>query len=340
MSQGYRYSYRRLLGVIVISGLCAAAAFWASVLWGEESLSLAGVLRGELTDSQIFYSVRLPRVVLAAVVGASLAAAGTVLQSLTRNALADPYVLGVSGGAALGATVALAFGFGGVSAMLGFSAVSLFAWAGAVAATVLVLAVGRLAGGNRSDTTLLAGVIFNAFALAAIIFIKALVSPDRLGEVLFWLAGQLGPQPASTLWMTGVLEAVVLTAMWLSSNRLNVLSLGEDEATAMGIDVRKMRWVLLGLSSLAVAAAVALAGLVGFVGLLVPHLARLWVGPDARLAIPASIGIGAAFLMLADLGSRALFNVFNTFPPVGVMTALLGAPAFLWLLMRNSNRLR
>lgn len=340
MSQGYRYSYRRLLGVIVISGLCAAVAFWASVLWGEESLSLAGVLRGELTDSQIFYSVRLPRVVLAAVVGASLAAAGTVLQSLTRNALADPYVLGVSGGAALGATVALAFGFGGVSAMLGFSAVSLFAWAGAVAATVLVLAVGRLAGGNRSDTTLLAGVIFNAFALAAIIFIKALVSPDRLGEVLFWLAGQLGPQPASTLWMTGALEAVVLTAMWLSSNRLNVLSLGEDEATAMGIDVRKMRWVLLGLSSLAVAAAVALAGLVGFVGLLVPHLARLWVGPDARLAIPASIGIGAAFLMLADLGSRALFNVFNTFPPVGVMTALLGAPAFLWLLMRNSNRLR
>lgn len=338
MTQGYRYSYRRLLGVVLASAACAALAFLAAVTWGEEALSLAGVLNGNLSDTQIFYSLRLPRVVLAAVVGAALAASGCVLQSLTRNALADPYVLGVSGGAALGATIALAFGLGGVSATLGFSAVSLFAWAGAVGATVLVLSIGRLAGGNRSDTTLLAGVIFNAFALATIVFIKALVAPDRLGEVLYWLAGKLEPQASSTLWMTVGLEVVVLALMWFSSNRLNVLSLGEDEATAMGVDVQKMKWVLLGLASLAVAAGVALSGLVGFVGLLVPHLARLWVGPDSRLAIPASIGIGAAFLMLADLGSRALFNVFNTFPPVGVMTALLGAPCFLWLLIRGSRR--
>lgn len=338
MLTGYRYSYRRLFGVLMGATACAALAFLASVTWGEESVSLRALLEGDSTARQIFYEVRLPRVALAGVVGAALAAAGCVLQSLTRNALADPYVLGVSGGAALGATVALAFGLGGVSAVFGFSFVSLLAWAGAVGATVLVLSIGRLAGGNRSDTTLLAGVIFNAFALATIVFIKALVSPDRLGEVLFWLAGKLEPQRALTVWMTAGVEAVVLALMWFSSNRLNVLSLGEDEATAMGIDVPRLRWVLLGLSSLAVAAGVALSGLVGFVGLLVPHLARMWVGPDARLAIPASIGIGAAFLMLADLGSRALFNVFNNFPPVGVMTALLGAPCFLWLLLRSSQR--
>ncbi|MEW6432979.1 MAG: iron ABC transporter permease [Myxococcota bacterium] len=327
-----RFSVSRLVRVTLGCAAVAAGSFALAVTFGEEPLSWAQLSVPGSPDETIFFSLRLPRVVLAALVGMALAASGAALQSVLRNPLADPFVLGVSGGAALGATIALALGLSTAVAQL--SATSVFALGGALSATLLVLLVGRLAGGPTPHTTLLAGVIFNAFALAAITFIKALVAPDRLGEILFWLAGALGHETWGTLGVTAAVVLACVTALFVLAPRLNLLTLGDEDAHSLGLDVRRTRLWLLVLTSLAVAAVVSLSGLVGFVGLLVPHLARLLLGADQRLTLPASAFLGAAFLMLADLSARVLFRVFHTEPPVGVITALLGGPLFLLLMVR------
>ena len=212
---------------------------------------------------------------------------------------------------------------------------SAFALLGALGSTVLVLLVGRLAGGNSPNTTLLAGVIFNAFALAAITFIKALMAPNKLGEILFWLMGSLGHEQWSTLGSTSIVVLLAVGVLVVLSPRLNLLTLGEEDAQSLGVDVRWTRRLLLVTASVAVAAVVSLSGLVGFVGLLVPQVARLLFGVDQRISVPASALLGAAFLMLADLCARLLFRVFQTEPPVGVITALLGGPLFLLLMARR-----
>lgn len=326
------FSVPRLVLVVAGCALVAALACAVGLAFGEESLDWGRVFEPGTPDATIFFSLRLPRVVLAALVGMALAAGGAALQSLLRNPLADPFVLGVSGGAALGATIALALGLTLTVARL--SATTTFALGGAVGATLLVLLVGRLAGGSLPHTTLLAGVIFNAFALSAITFIKALAAPDQLGEVLFWLAGALGHETWGTLAVAAAVVVVSVGALCVLAPKLNLLTLGDEDARSLGLEVGRVRvWVLLA-SSAAVAAVVSLSGLVGFVGLLVPHLARLAFGVDQRLAVPASALLGAAFLVLADLLARVLFRVFNTEPPVGVVTALLGGPLFLLLMAR------
>lgn len=327
-----RFSVSKLVLVTLGCAAVAAACFALAVTFGEEPLSWSQLSVPGSPDETIFFALRLPRVLLAALVGMALAASGAALQSVLRNPLADPFVLGVSGGAALGATIALALGLSTAVAQL--SATSVFALAGALAATLLVLLVGRLAGGSTPHTTLLAGVIFNAFALAAITFIKALVAPDRLGEILFWLAGALGHETWGTLGVTAAVVLGSVLALFVLAPRLNLLTLGDEDAQSLGLDARRTRLWLLVITSLAVAAVVSLSGLVGFVGLLVPHLARLLFGADQRLALPASALLGAAFLMLADLFARVLFRVFHTEPPVGVITALLGGPLFLLLMVR------
>lgn len=328
----------RFIGRLLACAAVMVVAFVVSVAFGEQTIDWSKLGEAGSTDELIFFSLRLPRVTLAALVGCALAASGATLQSLLRNPLADPFVLGVSGGAALGATVALAFGFSALPFIPGLSAVSGFALAGALGATMLVLLVGRLAGGDPSTTPLLAGVIFNAMALAAITFIKALVAPDKLGEILFWLAGSLGHETWPALASTAVAVALALVVFVALSPRLNLLTLGEEDAQSLGVDVKWTRRVLLVTTSAAVAAVVSLSGLVGFVGLLVPQLVRLLVGADQRVAVPASALLGAAFLMLADLSARLLFRVFESEPPVGVVTALLGGPLFLVLMARARRR--
>lgn len=329
------FSAARLVRVCAAALLLAVLAFLASVALGEQTLSLGEALTAGTADHDILFSLRLPRVLMAALVGAALAASGAAMQSLLRNPLADPFVLGVSGGAGLGATLALAFATSGAS-LLGFSLVSGSALLGGVGATALVVAVGRLSRGGP-HAVVLAGVIFNAFALAIILFVKSLVAPDRLGQVLFWLAGTLGYETYGTLGLAAASLAVALVVLFLGAFRLNVLALGEDQAKALGLETGRARLVLLLAASLAVAISVSLAGLVGFVGVLVPHLVRLTVGGDQRLAVPASALGGAAFLMVADLGARLLFHVFHSEPPVGVLTALIGGPLFLVLMVREAR---
>jgi iron complex transport system permease protein len=316
-----------LLGMLVVCGALAAS-------FGEHPIELSELFTTGSTTQTILFSLRLPRVILAALVGAALAASGSMLQGLLRNPLADPFVLGVSGGSALGATVALALGFS-TSGLVGLSGTSVFALAGGVLATLVVLTVGQGRNGDHSTATLLAGVIFNAFALAAIIFIKALVAPDKLNDVLFWLAGSLGNESWMALAFTAVIVLPAIGAMVALSPKLNLLMLGDDDARSLGVEVRTVRLSLLLLASAAVAAAVSLSGLVGFVGLLVPHVARRVLGADQRLSLPASALLGASFLVLADLAARLMFRLVNTEPPVGVITALLGGPIFLLLMLRR-----
>jgi iron complex transport system permease protein len=340
-----RLTPARALFVLGSLAVLVAAAFALATSLGEQSISLSRAVSGQGSDAVIFWSLRLPRAVLAALVGASLAASGCALQALMRNPLADPFVLGVSGGAALGATIAMALGLGvfGAAAspvlagLLRVSGPSLFALVGAVLATGLVFALGRAAGKSSPHATLLSGVIFNAFALAAITFVKTLASPDKLGEIVYWLAGSLGYERGWTLAAAAAFQLVAVGTLWALSGRLNLLSLGDDEAAALGVSVERTRLVLLLAASLSVAGAVALSGLIGFVGLIVPHVVRLWLGPDQRLLLPASALGGAAFLLLSDLAARLLFNAFHSEPPVGAITALLGGPFFLLLLYRRDQ---
>ena len=326
-----RFSGARAAAILSALALCAFGALLASAVLGEYPVVLRRALFEPLSvDASVFWRLRVPRAVLGAVVGAALAASGSALQGLLKNPLADPFILGVSGGAALGATVALAVG---LTAFLG---PSLFAFVGSVAAMGLVLAVSRSR--HSPYAALLTGVVFNAFAAAAITCVKTLVSPDRLGEILYWLAGSLGYETPRTLALAAALQVACVGVLWRESGRLNLLSLGDEDAASLGVPVERTRVLLLTAASLSVAGAVALSGLVGFVGLIVPHLLRLLLGPDQRLLVPASALAGAAFLVLSDLLTRLLFPLFHAELPVGVVTAVLGGPLFLFLRLRAEGR--
>jgi iron complex transport system permease protein len=332
--------------LVVLSGLALAGvvAFGLSILLGEAPFSLTTALGDPLSRAGDVLRLRLQHAALAAVVGAALGASGCTLQALLRNPLADPFVLGVSGGAALGATTALALGAGAIGGTLGagfwsnavdVSVPALCAFVGALGATALVFAIGSARGRTTPYAALLSGVIFNAFAAAAITGIKAMASPERVGEILHWLAGSLGYERAGALGAEGVLQVLALGGLWALSARLNLLTLGDEDAASLGVPVARTRAAILLLSSLSVAAAVALSGLIGFVGLIVPHVLRLLLGPDQRLLVPASALGGAAFLLLSDTVARLFFRVIHETLPVGVVTALVGGPFFLVLLRRR-----
>ncbi|BDG10453.1 FecCD family ABC transporter permease [Anaeromyxobacter paludicola] len=334
------------LGLTVAAGLLAlAAAIAVSSTLGSQPVSLAAALRGGEPDRTILLGLRLPRALLGALVGAALAAAGAALQALLRNPLAEPFVLGVSGGAALGGTlVLLAATFvgqvaAGAGALLGSAPpVALGAIAGAAAATALVFALGRIGGRLVPEAALLVGIVFNAFAAAVITILKVLVPPDEAARLLYWLMGSLGYVSPGTLAMgaVGVLASVAL--LGALSARLNLLALGDDEAASLGVDVGRARALVFLGASAATGAAVALSGMVGFVGLIVPHAARRVLGPDHRVLVPASALFGAAFLVLADAVARVAFLPLGTEPPVGALTAFAGGPLFLWLLRRGERR--
>ena len=279
-------------------------------------------------ESEIFFSVRLPRVVLAGLVGMGLSVSGAVLQSSLRNPLADPFILGVSGGAALGASLAMSLGLSGIGFLTSATVLALL---GALLATLFILWVGFRLGPGAS--ILLAGVMFNAFSMALISLLRALTEPGKLGELLFWLSGMLRYEAAEALWGLAWVQFLSFGLLWALANKLNALSLGDEDAQSLGIHVRRLHRQLYFLCSLSVASAVAFSGLIGFIGLLIPHLARRLLGADMRKVLPGCAGLGAAFLILADMLSRLLFRALHTELPVGALTALLGGPLFfaLWL---------
>lgn len=310
---------------------------------GAGGLSLRAALHGVEPDATVLFRLRVPRVVLAAIVGAGLSVAGVALQALLRNPLADPFVFGLSGGAAIGAAVSVAvtgtaLGAAGVSAAgwLGLLPTQLASVVGALAAALLVFTLGRARGRLHPERALLVGVVFNSFASALVIALQSVLAPEKTQAVLLWLAGTLGYEPEPVLASAAAVVLVATGLLTALAGRMNLLALGDEGAAALGVDVEATRLLSFFAASAAVGAAVALTGLVGFVGLVVPHAVRLVTGPDHRVVLPASALGGAAFLVLADAIARVLFRGLGTEPPVGAVTAILGAPLFVLLLRRRT----
>ena len=318
------------LGVLALAAACAIA-----LSTGTSNASLARALfDASSNDRVIVMSLRLPRVLLGAVAGAGLAAVGVAFQAILRNPLAEPYILGVSGGAALGATIAIACGVAS-STLLGAEVLPIAALACGLGATAFVYALARGAGGGGSSI-LLAGVVVNAVASAAITFLKTLV-PERVAQdILFWLVGFLDtPSSPAALPLVALYVAIGAVVLLRDAGRLNLLALGSDQAGHLGVDVGALERRTLVACSLVVGAIVSVTGLIGFVGLIVPHVLRRLIGPDVRRLLPVSLPAGAAVLVACDALSRILFHALHTTPPVGAVTALIGGPLFLVLLRRR-----
>ena len=328
----------RAPGIVGLSCLALAAAVLFGVAFGTEPVSLARALSDASSlDRVIVVDVRLPRVLLGAISGAGLSIVGVSLQALLRNPLAEPYVLGVSGGSAVGATVAILLGVSGLSA-LGASIVPIFALAGGIGATALVHLLAESAPDSRGTSILLAGVVVNAMAAAGITFVKTLVTQSKAQELLFWLTGFLDVPSRASLVAMAVYVTIGTAVLLRDAARLNILALGDAAAEHLGISVRGVERRTYLASALIVGAIVSVTGLIGFVGLLVPHALRKVVGPDARRLMPASLGFGGAALVLCDLVSRSAFRLLHREPPVGAVTALIGGTLFLLLLRRSPHR--
>jgi iron complex transport system permease protein len=302
---------------------------------GHRLLGVPAQVTWSVPAQQIILEVRLPRVLTAMLVGGGLAVAGATFQAVLRNPLADPYIIGTASGASLGAISALmlpillhGLALGSGTAWVGIGSVQVLAFGGGLGAVLLVSAVARAARGG-AVTLLLTGYAVSS-VLAAGVALLMYLSGNHLGAIFAWLMGSLDGAAWRNLWLAVPLVFVSLVLLLARWRRLNVLLLGEAQASHLGIDPSRERLVLTGLASLATSAVVAISGTIGFVGLVVPHLLRLATGPDHRLLLPASLLYGAALLALADLGARLAGGI-----PVGIVTALIGAPFFIWLLVRS-----
>jgi len=326
----------RFVRVLLVLTALLVVAVLGSALIGSEHIDLLRALSpgGEQNvDAVILFRIRLPRALMAVVVGGALAAAGTVLQALLRNPLAEPHLLGVSGGAAFGGVVALILG--GASGVLPAFLVPVGSFAGALATMVIVYRLGTVHGRLQPYTFLLAGVVCNAFTGALIMALNAVADFFQAHGILFWLMGSL---QAQSYWLVAASAVyLVVGVVWLlrHTRELNVLSLGEESAAQLGVHVARTRRVAFAVSSLLVGAAVSVSGMIGFVGLIVPHVARLLIGADYRLLLPASVLLGGIFLLLADTVARSAFGATEI--PVGVVTALCGGPFFIYLLRRTGG---
>ena len=331
---------RDKLVFFIALGISFLGAALLSLSFGATPLDLAAAfLEPSSSDYLVIVHERLPRTVLAALVGASLSSAGLVFQAILANPLADPFIIGVAGGAAIGGTQAILLP---VAVFAGHVGVSLSSFVFALGAIALTYRLSRdRVGRINTYEVLLIGVVFNAFASAIIMFLKAVVRAEKAQEMLLWLMGTLSSDVRGwdAILVTSGIAAVALAVLYSVTPALNALSLGEEDAASVGVDPGKTTRVVFVAGSLLVAAAVSVAGLIGFVGLIVPHAVRALTGSDHRVTLPACALLGATFLVLADLATRVLFPVFETEAPVGVLTALIGGPLFVYLLKRGGRRM-
>lgn len=291
---------------------------------GSESLSLFAL---DEQGRAILFDIRMPRVLLGACIGASLAVAGASLQSLLRNPLAEPYLLGVSNGAALGTLLAFVL-FESVAA-----ARPLLAFAGAAAATFAVYQMARSRAGMNVERLVLSGVIVTTFLSSIIVLLTSLLDAARLRGYTFWLLGDLSQATWDGFYLTLAAATVGTVVLSSQAKALNLMMIGERDAFDFGVEVGRVRMIVFGTASVLVGTAVAASGSVGYVGLIVPHLVRLAVGSDNRLVVPMSAAAGAIFVVLADTVARTAIAPREL--PVGAITALIGAPLFIFLLRRN-----
>jgi iron complex transport system permease protein len=312
------------------------ATIGVASLIGSVHVDLARALDRGLannTDRLILFETRLPRVLLSAVVGGALAIAGGALQGLLRNPLAEPHLIGVSGGAALGAVIAVVVG--GRSVLTEASLLPAAAAAGALVSMAIIYRVALVHGRLQPYVLLLAGVIYNAFAGALILCVNAIADFYQAQGLLYWLMGNLATHSYRLVLTIAVYALVGAGWLLVQARGLNVLALGEDSALQLGVDVHRVRRATFIGASLLVGAVVSVSGMIGFVGLLVPHAIRLLCGADHRLLLPASLLAGASFLVWADTIARTALGAVEI--PVGVVTALCGGPLFVYLLKRTTR---
>jgi iron complex transport system permease protein len=293
----------------------------------------------ETRQELVLMGIRLPRVLLAIGVGGGLAVSGAVMQGLFRNPLADPSLIGVSSGAALAAVVAIVLGstvFGAWTDTLGAFLLPAAAFAGGVTATLVVYRLATREGRTSVATMLLAGIAINALAGAGTGLMIFIADDDQLRDLTFWTLGSLGGATWTRLAVVGPCLLGGMLVAPLFARPLNALLLGEGEALHLGINTERVKKLVIVLAALVVGAAVAVSGIIGFIGLVVPHLLRLAVGPDHRVLVPGSALLGGALLLGADLLARIIVAPAEL--PIGIVTALLGAPFFLWLLLRDRKR--
>jgi iron complex transport system permease protein len=331
---------RRLLVVLTTFGIVALAVCALAPLVGTTRISLARAFSRTIpfadnVDAQVFFIARLPRVLAGAVVGGALAVAGVVFQAMLRNPLASPDTLGVSAGATVGAMIAITFHVD--AAAFGVSAVPLASFLGSVGALAIVYAMAEARSRGTSTTVLLlAGVALTAFLGAIVRFVQVLADFTDTFRSVRWMMGSLDVASYAPIVAALVPTAIAAAALAPLPRALDLLSLGSEAAEARGVEVRRSERIALVAASLATGAAVSLGGPVPFVGIIVPHMVRLFVGSDHRLVLPASALFGGAFLVVCDVVARVAFAPVEL--PVGTVTAVLGGPFFLWLLFKHAAR--
>ena len=329
-----RYALRVFLSLVLLLLVVMVGA----ALVGSERLPVGATLCSIFTAGSnacdlsviqraILLDVRLPRILLGATVGASLAAAGASYQALLRNPLAEPYLLGISNGAAVGTMIALVF-FGAMEWSR-----PVMAFAGALSATFIVYKLARGRAGSSPERLILAGVIVTTLLSSIIVFVTTLMDATRIRSFTFWLLGDLSGSTTRMLMVAIIAALVGVIILTINARSLNLMMLGERDAFDLGVEVERVRLVVFLAASLLVGASVASSGSVGYVGLVVPHLVRLSIGSDNRLTIPAASLAGAAFVIVADSVARTVIAPREL--PVGAITALIGAPLFIYLLRRG-----
>jgi len=315
--------------VLLLSGIVAISSGSSGTHFMETLSILTGNSDPDSVTATIIWQIRLPRVILAAFVGGTLALGGLVFQALLRNPLAEPYILGISGGSAIGAILAMLIG------LSYFPGVTIFSFAGSLLVLVFVTTLAGSTMGNTMhsrDSLLLGGVMMNAFCAAIIMFLISMTRSFQVQHILYWLMGDLATIQKGQL---SILLLVVpcFVVIFIMARPMNLLLLGRETAAAMGINVKNTVLLLLVITSLMVSIIVSLSGLIGFVGLVIPHIFRLVLGPDHRLLVPSCLLGGASYLILCDLLARILPSSGEL--PVGIVTALIGAPLFIILMLRH-----
>lgn len=337
-----RYAYilkvPKFSAALGVSLLLALSVLFALSL-GAFHIPIWNIVSGNLNEQQfaVFTSIRLPRVLLAALVGAGLAISGAALQGLFRNPLADPQLIGISSGAALAVASAIVFlGALSVTGILSLFVLSVAAFVGGLTTCLLIFKIASFSGRVSVAHMLLAGIAISAIAASGIGFLSYISDDQQLRTITFWTMGSVG----GALWPTVLIAAISVVPcsflLFRQSQALNILQLGEKQSLYAGVDPEKTKNITIVTVALCVGVCVSVSGVIGFVGLVVPHLIRLSSGPDHRTLLPLSALLGAALLILADTVARTL--VAPAEMPVGILTALIGGPYFLWLLIRQSKK--
>jgi iron complex transport system permease protein len=327
---------RRIILVTIVLSFVLAAAIFLGLAMGSSGSGISAVI-GAVKDffkedtlmHSIIWKIRFPRVCLAAMVGASLSLGGLVFQALLRNPLAEPYILGISGGAAIGAIIGIIMG------LSRFPGVGLLAFLGGMATLFLVIGIAAGQTTARKESLLLSGVMVNAFCSAGIMFMLSLSRDARLHNIMFWLMGDLSSGGIFEARIMAMMVLPCFAAVFWMSHKMNLLLMGREMAQSMGVNVGLVSISLLVITSFMISATVYQCGLIAFVGLVIPHLLRLILGSDHRVLVPACIFGGAAYLVLCDLLARILPRQGEM--PVGVITAMIGAPVFIFLLKRTES---